>query len=113
MTMNHADAQAFFSDASKSFEQMRAIFRSVATELNSLTWSDAVDCNHKERILGLVGAGDHISSDMAETVGYWADEAAEPWLEDATTAPQVENNAVATHVDFPLTAPVASGSFLG
>ena len=99
MTMNHADAQAFFNDASKSFEQMRAIFRSVATELNSFTWSDAVGRNHKDRILGLVGAGDHISSDMAEVVGYWASEAAEPWLEDASTPPLAKNKIGATHVD--------------
>lgn len=93
MTMNHADAQAFFKQSSKSFEQIRAIFQSVATELNQLTWSAAVDCNHKDRILALVGAGEHISSDMAEVVGYWADEAAEPWLEDSP-APE---NALQVH----------------
>lgn len=91
MTMNHADAQAFFDCSSKSFSQLKAIF--VALETEDTKGGLSPQARH------LVGAGSHIAEHMSETVEYWADEAAEPWLEDATTPPLDKNKIGATHVD--------------
>lgn len=100
MTMNHADAQAFFDCSSKSFSQLKAIF--VALETEDTKGGLSPQARH------LVGAGSHIAEHMSETVEYWADEAAETWLEDAPTTPQAENKPVTTHVDAQSNAKVAS-----
>ena len=74
MTMNHVDAQAFFDCSSKSFSQLKAIF--VALEI------EATKGGLSPQARDLTGAGLQITEGMSETVGCWADEAAEPWLED-------------------------------
>ncbi|WP_396190233.1 hypothetical protein [Flavobacterium sp.] len=81
--MNQIDAQVFFECASKSFNQLKAIFVALESEDDKGRLSD--HASH------LVGAGRHIAEGMAETVGCWADEAAEPWFEDSS-AVQAENN---------------------
>ncbi len=79
MTMSTTDAQAFFECASKSFNQLKAIFVALESEHAKGRLS-----HHAEH---LVGAGRHIAEGMAETVGCWADEAAEPWLDDHIKQP--------------------------
>lgn len=100
MTMNHADAQAFFDCSSKSFSQLKAVFVALETEASKGGLSP--------QARDLVGAGLHIAEHMSEIVGCWADEAAEPWLEDALTTPQAENKPVTTYVDAQPNAKVAS-----
>jgi hypothetical protein len=77
MTMNQIDAQAFFQCASKSFNQLKAIFVALEHEDAKGRLSD-----HGSH---LVGAGRHIAENMGDLVGCWADEAAEPWREDLET----------------------------
>lgn len=79
MTMNTIDAQAFFECASKSFNQLKAIFVALESEDAKGRLSD-----HGSH---LVGAGRHIAEGMAETVGCWADEAADPWLDEHIKLP--------------------------
>lgn len=81
MTMNHVDAQAFFDCSSKSFSQLKAIFVALETE--------AAKGGLSPQARDLTGAGLQIAESMSETVGCWADEAAEPWLEDS--ADQTKN----------------------
>lgn len=100
MTMNHVDAQAFFDCSSKAFSQLKAIF--VALE------SEAVKGGLSPQARDLTGAGLQIADGMSETAGCWANEAAEPWLEDAPTNPQAENKPATTLFDARPTAKVAS-----
>lgn len=89
MTMNHVDAQAFFDCSSKSFSQLKAIFVALETE--------AAKGGLSPQARDLVGAGLHIAEGMSDTVGCWADEAAEPWLEDQAASPLGENKTGSSH----------------
>jgi|GEM_PF-5546055 len=75
--MNKIDAKAFFECASKSFNQLKAIFVALESEHAKGRLS-----HHAEH---LVGAGRHIAEGMAETVGCWAEEAREPWQDEQGT----------------------------
>ena len=109
MTMNHADAQASFKDASDSFSELGALFLALEEALKKV--KVGIPGAIPPALFtaeGLIGCGSKLATDMADVSCGWASEAAEPWLEDAPTTPQAENKPVTTHVDAQPTAKDAS-----